>query len=91
MIRLPKTKIHNSIDKIDESLDVIYQLKNVFVEVDKDVLINLLDSIDFWKSCILELEFEINSVNTIEHELENNNNTEEELIIYKNYYARTNE
>jgi chaperonin cofactor prefoldin len=81
MIRLPKTKIHNSIDKIDESLDVIYQLKNVFVEVDKDVLINLSDSIDTWKSCISELEFEINSVNTIEHELEDNN-TEEELIIY---------
>jgi hypothetical protein len=81
MIRLPKTKIHNSIDKIDEYLDVIYQLKNTFVEVDKDVLINLSDSIDTWKSCISELEFEINSVNTIEHELEDNN-TEEELIIY---------
>jgi predicted nucleic acid-binding Zn-ribbon protein len=81
MIRLPKTKIHNSIDKIDEHLDVIYQLKNAFVEVDKDVLINLSDSIDTWKSCISELEFEINSVNTIEHELEDNN-TEEELIIY---------
>jgi|TARA_B110000238_G_scaffold88966_1_gene97717 hypothetical protein len=81
MIRLPKTKIHNSIDKIDEYLDVIYQLKNAFVEVDKDVLINLSDSIDTWKSCISELEFEINSLNTIEHELEDNN-TEEELIIY---------
>ena len=81
MIRLPKTKIHNSIDKIDEYLDVIYQLKNTFVEVDKDVLINLSDSIDTWKSCISELEFEINSLNTIEHELEDNN-TEEELIIY---------
>ena len=81
MIRLPKTKIHNSIDKIDEHLDVIYQLKNAFVEVDKDVLINLSDSIDTWKSCISELEFEINSLNTIEHELEDNN-TEEELIIY---------
>jgi hypothetical protein len=81
MIRLPKTKIHNSIDKIDEYLDVIYQLKNAFVEVDKDVLINLSDSIDTWKSCISELEFEINSANTIEHELEDNN-TEEELIIY---------
>lgn len=81
MIRLPKTKIHNSIDKIDEYLDVIYQLKNAFVEVDKDVLINLSDSIDTWKSCISELECEINSANTIEHELEDNN-TEEELIIY---------
>ena len=57
MIRLPKTKIHNSIDKIDEYLDVIYQLKNAFVEVDKDVLINLSDSIDTWKSCISELDF----------------------------------
>ena len=88
MIRLPKTKIHNSIDKIDEHLDVIHSVyqtgsRDPYSKLHgyKDVLINLSDSIDTWKSCISELEFEINSVNTIEHELEDNN-TEEELIIY---------
>ena len=62
MIKLPKTKIYNSSDKIDEHLDVIYQLKSDFGKVDKDVMINLLDTIDSWKDCICELELEIKSI-----------------------------
>lgn len=81
MIKLPKTKIYNSTDKIDEHLDVIYQLKTEFGKVDKEVMINLLDSIDSWKDCISEIEIEIKSIQDLDYELKIDN-TQEELIIY---------
>lgn len=81
MIKLPKTKIYNSSDKIDEHLDVIYQLKTEFGKVDKEVMINLLDSIDSWKDCISEIEIEIKSIQDLDYELKIDN-TQEELILY---------
>ena len=81
MIKLPKTKIYNSTDKIDEHLDVIYQLKTEFGKVDKEVMINLLDSIDSWKDCISEIEIEIKSIQDLDYELKIDN-TQEELILY---------
>jgi len=81
MIKLPKTKIYNSSDKIDEHLDVIYQLKTEFGKVDKEVMINLLDAIDSWKACISEIELEINSIHTLDYEL-NDDKTKDELILY---------
>jgi len=81
MIKLPKTKIYNSTDKIDEHLDVIYHLKTEFNKVDNDVMINLLDSIDSWKDCISEIEIEIKSIQDLDYELKIDN-TQEELIIY---------
>jgi hypothetical protein len=81
MIKLPKTKIYNSTDKIDEHLDVIYHLKTEFNKVDNDVMINLLDSIDSWKDCISEIEIEIKSIQDLDYELKIDN-TQEELILY---------
>ena len=62
MIKLVKTKVLNSIDKIDKNLNIIYNLQSEFRELENLSLIHLLDSIDGWKDCLTEIELQIQSM-----------------------------
>ena len=59
MIRLSKTKILNSIDKIDFNLNTIYDLDTDYERLEKQILIELLETIKDWKTELkLALSFE---------------------------------
>ena len=81
MIRLSKTKILNSIDRIDCNLNTIYNLDTDYERLEKQMLIELLETIKDWKSCLEEIEMKIHSIqlnDEKEDDTENNTN----LILY---------
>jgi len=79
-VKFPSTKITNASSKVDNYLNVIYELKNEIEE--KGVEMELLEDIDSWRTCLDEIELVIKSQyksNENKFETDNENN---ELIIY---------
>lgn len=83
MIKHPETKLTNYSEKVDDYLNRIYLLREV--EVDFEHLVDLLENIEGWRTCIDEIELSVKSnhvFNTLknnEHEIDDET---KEIIIY---------
>lgn len=82
MIKTPTTRLIKSCDLIEKHLDIIYKMEDEFKDVEEVHIIKLLEELESWRDCIVEVELKLKS-----RACENNDGYEydeenKELIIY---------
>ena len=84
MVKSVTTKLVNSSDKVDRYLDNIHKIINETKDIDGDILTNLVNDIDGWRDCLVEIELGIRKLNQINHHNDNYEYDDEqkEIIIY---------
>jgi hypothetical protein len=81
MIKFPQTKIEHSGKRVDRDLNTIWILKDQLGSIDFGFLVDLLEDIESWRTCLDEIELGVKShykftqFNSDEDELDDNNET----------------
>ena len=61
MIKFPQTKIENASKRIDRDLNTIWILKDQLDKIDFGFLVDLLEDIEAWRTCLDEIELGMKS------------------------------